>query len=221
MRKKRAVDDDDLIIRSALTRFLERRGYEVVAAPEPEICTIYANLPRCDNLAPCSDLLLTDNHMPRMTGVELLKAQTDRGCALSIRNKALLSGDLDEGSQEEVRALGCAFFEKPLDLDRLKEWLEECEQRMDLSLCLGDKRRAVRESCCTPATCRTEAGSVLFGAEVVNRSARGVCIRVDSPPAVLQAVHLESGFPFSSNRFLVRWMKDISCGRYLVGMSCD
>lgn len=39
MRKKRAVVyDDDPVMRSALTRILERRGYEVVASPEPEIC---------------------------------------------------------------------------------------------------------------------------------------------------------------------------------------
>ena len=206
---------------SALTRILERRGYEVVASPEPEICTIYANHPRCDKGVPCSDLLLTDNRMPRMTGLELLKAQIDRGCALFIRNKALFSGDLDESSQEQVRALGCEYFDKPLDLDRLQTWLGECEQRMDLSLPLGIKRRAEGVTCSLPAICMTDAGSVLFGAEVVNRSAGGVCIRVESPPAAERVVRLESGLPFSSDRFLVRWMKDISGGRYLMGMSCD
>lgn len=222
MRKRRAiVYDDDPVIRSVLTRILERRGYDVVAAPEPEICTIYVNVPSCDKLAPCSDLLLTDNRMPRMTGLELLKAQTERGCALSNRNKALLSGDLNESSREQVRALGCEFFDKPLDLDHLQTWLKQCEHRMDLSVPLGSRRRTEREGCSLPATCRTEVGGVLFGAEVVNRSERGVCIRIDSPPAALQVVRMESGPRFPSGRFLVRWMKDISGGRYLVGMSCD
>ena len=222
MRKKRAVVyDDDHVMRSALKRFLERCGYEVVAAPEPEVCAFYANQPRCDNQAPCSDVLLTDQRMPKMTGIELLKAQTDRGCTLTNRNKAIISGGLDEDSREQVRALGCAFFDKPVDFDHLKTWLGECEKRMDLSRPLGDKRRNIRETCCSAATCRTQSGNLLFGAEIVNRSASGICIRIDSPPAALQVVRLESDLPFPSNRFLVRWTKDISGGQYLVGMSCD
>lgn len=222
MRKKRAVVyDDDHVMRSALKRFLERCGYEVVAAPEPEVCAFYANQPRCDNQAPCSDVLLTDQRMPKMTGIELLKAQTDRGCTLTNRNKAIISGGLDEDSREQVRALGCAFFDKPVDLDLLKSWLAECEQRMDLSRPLGDKRKDVRESCCTSAICRTQAGTVVLAAEVVNRSDSGICIRVDSLPAARQVIHLDSDLPFPSSTFLVRWTKDLSSGKYLVGLSCD
>lgn len=221
MRQKRAVlYDDNPAFRSALKRFLERQGYEVVAGPEPVLCTIYESSPRCDNLAPCSDILLTDNRMPKMTGIELLTAQTKRGCALTARNKAVISADVNEDSRARVRALGCEFFDKPIDFDRLKAWLAECESRMDLERPLGEKRRDAREACSRAAICRTANECLAFSAEVVNCSVSGICIRAGSPPAVQQTISLESDQPLPSNRYLVRWTKDIGGGQYLAGMSC-
>jgi DNA-binding response OmpR family regulator len=60
------VVDDDILIREFNTRALLRSGYEVDAAEDgaaawEALCA--------DNY----DLLITDNNMPRLTGVELLK----------------------------------------------------------------------------------------------------------------------------------------------------
>jgi CheY-like chemotaxis protein len=81
----------------------------------------------------CTDILITDNNMPDMTGIELLEIQHHGGCRLTSKNKALVTGNEDPVLQERAAALGCHFFLKPLSLTTLFAWLKECEERFDLS----------------------------------------------------------------------------------------
>jgi hypothetical protein len=68
-----------------------------------------------------------------MNGIEFLNAQTQRGCKLDNRNKAIISGQMDNEQKKIVDRLGCKFFQKPFKLSDLSDWLDECEKRMDLS----------------------------------------------------------------------------------------
>ena len=133
MRKRRAIIfDDEPIILLVLKDFLVSRGYEVLLYDEPVECPLYNGGDSCRSEAPCGDIVLTDYKMPRMNGIELLQAQARNGCKLTAKNKALMTGFMDERKAGEVRELGAAFFEKPLPFDVLGQWLDECEQRMDL-----------------------------------------------------------------------------------------
>jgi hypothetical protein len=71
--------------------------------------------------------------MPRMNGIEFLQAQTQKGCMLDNRNKAIISGQMYNEQKKMVDRLGCKFFQKPFKLSELSEWLDDCEKRMDLS----------------------------------------------------------------------------------------
>lgn len=60
------VADDDYYIRQLTSKLLTRHGYEVDLAEDGNVAwdAIQVN---------CYDLLVTDNNMPRVTGIELLK----------------------------------------------------------------------------------------------------------------------------------------------------
>jgi DNA-binding response OmpR family regulator len=60
------VVDDDPTIRQVSMTVLERSGYEVDAAEDGAAAWVALN-------ADCYDLLITDNNMPHVTGIELLK----------------------------------------------------------------------------------------------------------------------------------------------------
>ena len=221
MRKRRVLlFDDDPAILDVLALFFEERGYDVIAFREPVACPVYESGDRCDKEHPCGDLMITDLEMPGMSGLELLKLQARRGCRLTLRNKAVLSGNLDRASREAIHSLGCATFPKPCRFSALAPWVEECEQRMDLSKPLGLRRRERRDACCSGAVFRVEREAALCTAEVVNRSDSGLCVRLDRPLAVAQVLSLQSRLPLPSDRLLVRWMRPDSRGAYLAGMSC-
>ena len=135
MRKPRVIIlDDEPLILDMMGRFLAQRGYEVVSLTEPVICPLYEKgADGCEQAVACADVVITDLKMPKMSGIELLERQTQRGCKLDIRNKAVMSAHFDEDSMKRIRNLGCAYFEKPFRLSGLSGWLHECEQRIDLS----------------------------------------------------------------------------------------
>jgi CheY-like chemotaxis protein len=151
--------------------------------------------------------MITDLEMPRMSGIELLQLQTRQGCRLDIRNKAVLSGNLDPAACEAIRDLGCVAFTKPCRISTLAAWVGECEQRMDLSRPLGVRRRQQRDACRSEAVFRLEREVDLFTGEVVNRSDSGLCVQLDRPLAVAEVLNLKTRLSLPSDRLLVRWMR--------------
>jgi hypothetical protein len=72
-----------------------------------------------------------------MNGIELLRNQSQRGCPLTVKNKALITASLDSEDEMAVKELGCAYIGKPFTLSDIKKWLNECEERIDLSSPIG------------------------------------------------------------------------------------
>jgi hypothetical protein len=68
-----------------------------------------------------------------MTGMELLEMQHSRGCKLTSKNKALMTGKDDSQLRERAAVLGCRFLSKPVPIETLLTWIKECEERFDLS----------------------------------------------------------------------------------------
>jgi DNA-binding response OmpR family regulator len=139
MRKKRAiVFDDDHFILIMFKKFFSSCGYEVLTFNEPTVCPVYEKqTEQCDKEYPCADIVITDFEMPKMNGIELLMHQTNRGCRLTIKNKAVISGSLDEENRKKIEELGGAFFQKPLNFDELTNWIDACEKRIDPSQPVG------------------------------------------------------------------------------------
>jgi CheY-like chemotaxis protein len=222
MRKRRAIIyDDEPVILLILRDFFENRGYDVLTFPEPVVCPIYHSGSSCANKAPCSDIMLTDFKMPGMNGIDLFRSQARKGCKLTMRNKALVTGYMDEGSIREVSEMGAAFFKKPLFFDELDRWVGECEGRMDLSVPLGLPRKEDRldDSREISYTVSESDSSVCRGA-IVNLSPSGLCVRVSSPLAQQSSVTIKTPLPITSPVALVRWLEDAGDGAYIAGLEC-
>ena len=136
MRKIRViVIDDEGVVLLMFKRWLSKKFYEVFTYNDPTVCPLYKKKTGlCMKEYPCTDIIFADIKMPHMSGIEFLQHQSQRGCKLDIKNKAIISGYIDDESKKAIKKLGCSSFEKPLELSLISEWLHECEQRIDLSL---------------------------------------------------------------------------------------
>ena len=135
MRKPRAIIyDDEIVIVQMLERYFSKRGYEVLSYTEPNVCPLYEKCAdSCTELNPCGDIVLTDLRMPKMTGIELLQRQAQRGCKIDTRNKAIMSAQFADEDERRIAGLDCSLFEKPFQLAVISNWINECEKRFDLS----------------------------------------------------------------------------------------
>ena len=116
----------------ALNYILSSRGYEVLCYGEPDMCPGYTGcFSYCSQQNPCFDIMLVMNRMKRMTGLELIRQQTNAGCKVLTINKAVISGDFTSEDLQEAEKLGCRTLSKPLDINELFNWLEERAGRID------------------------------------------------------------------------------------------
>ena len=132
MKLRAVVIDDDKEIRSVISSITELRGFEVLSFSEPLLCPIYLDSAcPCPYDYACMDLLITDNRMPNMTGVDFIENQMRNGCKAIAKNKAVISGEFTEADLEQANRLGCQISTKPFRIEELNKWLDECEKRID------------------------------------------------------------------------------------------
>jgi DNA-binding NtrC family response regulator len=220
VRKRRVIIyDDETMILDVLGYFFGRRGYEVFSYAEPRVCPVYADHSRCEGAFPCADVLITDYRMPQMNGLALLRRQKEMGCRLDIRNKAIMSGYLDDSIVAEAQHLGCNFFTKPIKLAELTSWLEECEMRSDLSSPLADRRRQERRPADHEIWFSVESSPDPLTGKLVNMSECGFCFRSGVSLTKGQVVHLLSDLPLPRKSAEVRWTGNAG-GACLAGLHC-
>lgn len=220
MRQRRVIIfDDERIVLLVLRDFFQARGYEVLTFAEPVVCPIYQDYKPCASKAPCGDLMLTDFRMPRMSGIDLLRIQTDGGCKLTPKNKAVLSGYMDQQSIRDVLELGAAFFTKPVSFEELGAWVDECESRMDLSVPLGLPRKEHRRDDSREIVFSLSDSAPCRGA-TVNLSPSGLCVRISAPIERQSTVMIQTPLPITSPVTHVRWLVDAGNGAYLAGLQC-
>ena len=105
------VEDDELFRRSLLT-FIDILGYEAVVAASAEEA-----LEKQDHEP--VDLVVTDFHLTRMNGVDLVRALRSAGSKIPA---ILISGFLSEEVRQMARDVRIdAVLRKPADLMKLKD----------------------------------------------------------------------------------------------------
>jgi DNA-binding response OmpR family regulator len=102
--KKLLIVDDDISVRETLSRFLLSQEFSVESAENG-----YAALEILSHSS--FDLLIVDAHMPRMSGIELLKCLKEK----RITTPAIfISGLLNKETRKEARRLKVVgIIEKP------------------------------------------------------------------------------------------------------------
>ena len=108
------IVDDEESVTLFMKEYLELNGYEVTTFTSSE----NAYIDFCDNVDKY-DILITDQTMPKMTGVELAKKihQLQPGLPIIV----CTGHDLQDAKQSMVKAEGVRLFlQKPLNLQELK-----------------------------------------------------------------------------------------------------
>jgi len=127
VRIRAVVIDDDDFIRDLLYSILKERGYEVYTSSDPLICPIYLDYTcPCPGEHFCADIIITDIHMAKMTGLVFLEHQKSSGC--KVQNIAVISGSWTDEEIERAKGLDCHMFKKPFNFGEIKKWLNECEK---------------------------------------------------------------------------------------------
>ena len=116
------IIEDELCVRESLTWFLEDLGHEVNAGVAPFDCDVYKGHD-CSRNAACTDVLLIDQHLPGMKGLDFIESLVKRGCKGISANILLMSGDSTSIDLEKATALGVTVVQKPMNLAYLEEWL--------------------------------------------------------------------------------------------------
>ena len=131
MKLRVVVFDDNKQVRDSISLVVTMCGHDVLAYDNPSLCPLYLESAcTCPREEACADIIITDNNMPQMTGLEFIRRQFERGCKGIIRNKAIMSGDWSTDELAVAASLGLKIFSKPVEVTELIAWLLEREQQI-------------------------------------------------------------------------------------------
>ena len=223
MRKLRVnIFDDDASNLKMLKAFMSQRDYEILTFDRPVVCPINSNESnKCNTLKPCADIIITDYQMSEMTGLEMLLHQAQRGCKVDIKNKMVMSSDLDNKGQKMLDGLGCTFLSKPFKFNELLAWLDDCEKRIDLSKPLGIIRKKERYPANIDIVYAYNSGEKKYKATVINYSSTGLCLKMDTPLDERHSIVIKTELPIDCNNASIRWVKEMGPDFYMAGCSCS
>jgi len=223
MRKKRAfIYDDDPLVLSMLSDFFRSRNYDTLSYLEPHTCPVYMGQnEHCENLRPCGDIFLTDFHLPNMSGLDMILLQEEHGCKVDIRNKAVMSGFMNDGSLSVMEEKKIPFFRKPFKLSDLDKWLAECDTRIDLTQHLGMKRRSIRSEVQIDVSFLTNEHVNVFNGLVANISPEGLKLYTEHELRENQTVRFKTSLPNACSEARVRWVTGGNGLSYTAGLICS
>ena len=132
MRSRTAlILDDEPLFRELMTEVLSEKGYTVSAFSDPLSCLSNTSGHCCMSTRPCVDVVLTDNQMPGMSGLEFLSYLKAKGCKLPDYRKAVISGNWNQEQILLAQQLGCRIFHKPTSIKDIFSWLDGCDADTD------------------------------------------------------------------------------------------
>jgi FixJ family two-component response regulator len=107
------IDDDDAV-RDSTRALLESYGYEVRDHASAELFL------RDNESKP--DCLLVDQHMPGMTGLDLLEHLRSRGDQTPA---LMMTGRSDPSLEPRASRIGVKLLHKPVPEDQIVHWIEQ------------------------------------------------------------------------------------------------
>ncbi len=119
------VIDDDVYCLNIASEYFKFKGFEVTALDRPSCQGFKRVDDGCEVMQPDYDIIVSDNRMPGMTGIDFFEFLDDVGCPIPVQRRALLTGDLTQEEFERASRRGVKVFNKPCSLGDLDLWLEE------------------------------------------------------------------------------------------------
>jgi hypothetical protein len=157
--------------------------------------------------------------MPEMNGVEMIRLQAQRGCPIDMRNKGLASSDNDNDSRKLAERSGFAFFEKPIQLNELFAWLDDCKNRIDFLKPAPVMRKHPRYALNIDVVYTYSSDEKSHKGTVLNFSATGLCLKASAYLIEKQSILIKTELPNGCKKASVRWIK--SDGRRLLSCRID
>ncbi len=136
MKLRILVLDDDEEVRDLLKTALINKGHDVTALADPsDFPFLNKSTCPCPEDSPCADIVISDNIMPNIEGIDLFKKLKSFGChPLKNGNVAIMSGYLTIHYMNELNNLGIHYFRKPFKLSEIYEWVDLCHARIEASV---------------------------------------------------------------------------------------
>ena len=119
-------------ISGSLQFFLEELGHEVVLTASGDTCPFArAETSCCPKSRPCADAVIIGQYLPKRKGIDLIEQRHRGGCKVMSAHVSLLCLPWSDGDRLRAEALGCRYFESPLRLTELADWLQSVTRRID------------------------------------------------------------------------------------------
>ena len=125
MERTALIIDDDVYCLDILLEYLSDRNFSVTSSLSPACPMLEQNLDTCPMQISKYDIVLSDYHMPEMTGFEFFEYQRQRGCKVPPEHKALISGDISLQDQSIAESRGYKVFHKPTPLVLIDRWIDK------------------------------------------------------------------------------------------------
>ena len=124
-----------------------------------------------------------------------------------------------EALQRETAGKGYVFFQKPIRLEQMRQWLRECCERSDLSMPLPALRKEVRRPLSRPIARMVSHDRTLLEGIAINMSESGLCLELKSPLAPEQEVFVDADTIQLCHLATVRWVRQLEDGLYVAGLN--
>jgi len=133
VKKQRIIifeDDSELAI--LLKHVLLLKGHDVRAFPDPTTCPVYTDSKiECKKISPCADVIISNNKMPHMSGIDFFRLQRKCGCKTLDENKILITEpEINTDLKHAIDDLGCHCFKMPFKTSEIVGWVGECAARV-------------------------------------------------------------------------------------------
>ena len=118
------VLDDDVQCLNLTEAYFQHKGFEVSAYLQATCPMFEQGAAYCSLNEPIYDLVVVDNDMLNMKGIDFLECIQEKGCKTPNSRKAIISGGISTEDRNRAKDLGVKVFDKPCSLATLDNWIE-------------------------------------------------------------------------------------------------